>query len=130
MKRISAVFKENRQILKKKYADPKHQPFRLRTIERPTNIEQLRAEVVLMAFLRRNKSGCGSALLNHLPNPIWRAEADFEHFKQGIMTKKLHHAMQVEEKFNQDHHYIPAEIHAPPDMPTVEVPYVLFSLKS
>ncbi|CAM6128395.1 unnamed protein product [Calypogeia fissa] len=71
MKRISAVFKENRQILKKKYADPNYQPFRLRTIERPTNIEQLRAE--------------------------------------------------VEEKFNQDHHYIPAEINAPPDMPTVEV---------
>jgi hypothetical protein len=47
MKRISAVFRDNRQILKKKYADPKFQPFRLRTIERPTNIEQLRAKVLL-----------------------------------------------------------------------------------
>ncbi|BFI30990.1 cilia- and flagella-associated protein 99 [Marchantia polymorpha subsp. ruderalis] len=71
VKRLSAVFKENRQILKKKYDDPKHQPFRLRCVERPTNIEQLRTE--------------------------------------------------VEEKFIQDHHYIPAEINPAPAMPTVEV---------
>ncbi|KAL3695138.1 hypothetical protein R1sor_008789 [Riccia sorocarpa] len=71
VKRLSEVFRQNREILKEKYSDPKHQPFRLRCQERPTNIEQLRAE--------------------------------------------------VEEKFNQDHHYVPAEINPAPSMPTVEV---------
>ncbi|KAL2632509.1 hypothetical protein R1flu_003988 [Riccia fluitans] len=71
VKRLSALFRQNREILKKKYSDPKHQPFRLRSHERSAKVEQLKAE--------------------------------------------------VEEKFNQDHHYIPAEINPAPNMPTVEV---------
>eukprot|EP00002_Diphylleia_rotans_P033114 TRINITY_DN7011_c0_g1_i12.p1 TRINITY_DN7011_c0_g1~~TRINITY_DN7011_c0_g1_i12.p1 ORF type:complete len:758 (-),score=191.79 TRINITY_DN7011_c0_g1_i12:49-2322(-) len=35
----------NRELAKKKYADPSAQPFQLKTIERPTNAEKIRAQV-------------------------------------------------------------------------------------
>ncbi|KAJ7513573.1 hypothetical protein O6H91_23G005000 [Diphasiastrum complanatum] len=94
-KRLEVMFNENKRIQAEYYSHPKHQPFQLHILERPSNLESIRKQVELKImkeneFIRQKSHPCPASPSTEIKSTTATILREHSLYQKQIDAEKSH----------------------------------------